>query len=136
MPSIYDVRLNQIFSFEVYPTNVIGNNFRNVRLEGIVSAQTAASYGMDIEAVHAAVYPTLPAGVPNDPFKYPYIRIQFPNGEYTMIGIPWIRQETIQISVAGQVTMVFENKTDVDLERMINALSANGYRPDDVQKSV
>ncbi len=136
MPSIRDVNLNQVFSFEVYPTNVIGNNFRNVRLEGIFNAKGAMAFGMDVEAMHAAIYPALPAGVPNNPFDYDYIRIQFPNGEYTMIGIPWIRQETIQISTAGQVVLVFENKTDVDIERMVNALSANGYRPDDVRKAV
>lgn len=135
MPSIYDVQINQRFSFDVFPTAVIGNNFRDVRLEGIINARTAAAYGFDVEAMHQAVYPSLPQGVPNDPYGYGYIRIQYPNGSFDVVGIPWIRQETIQISTGGQVTMTFENATQADLDRMLNALSANGFRPNDVRVS-
>lgn len=133
MPSIYDVQIGQRFSFEVYPTSIIGNNFQDVRLEGILSARAAASYGVDIEALHANVYPTLPQGsAPNDPFQYSYIRIQYPSGEYAVLGIPWIRQESIAISNGGKLTLSFEDKTQVDLDRILMALSSNGYRPDAV----
>ncbi len=82
MTSIYDIQIGQRFSFEVYPSAILGNNFQDVRLEGIVSARTAAAYGVDIQALHANVYPTLPAGMaPNDPIQYPYVRIQHQNGE-------------------------------------------------------
>lgn len=132
--SIYNVQIGQRFSFEVYPTAILGNNFRDVRLEGIISARTAASYGVDIEALHANVYPSLPPGTaPNDPFQYNYIRIQYPSGELAVLGIPWIRQETIQISTGGRVTLAFEDKTQADLDRILLALSSNGYRPDVVQ---
>ena len=131
---IYDVQINQRFSFEVYPTAVLGNNFKDVRLEGIISARTAAAYGADIEALHANVYPTLPAGtVPNDPFQYGYIRIQYPSGEFAILGIPWIRPDSIQLSTGGRITLSFEDKTQADLERMLLALSSNGYRPDDIK---
>jgi len=133
MPTIRDVDINQRFSFEVYPTSVIGHNFRDVRLEGRISAQMALNFGLDIEAMHQAVYPSLPAGTPNDPFTFDYIRIQHPNGAYDILAVQWIRQETIQISQGGQVTMVFENRTQLEVDRMLNALSANGFRPDDVQ---
>lgn len=134
MPSIYDVQIGQRFSFEVYPTSIIGNNFQDVRLEGILSARAAASYGVDIEALHANVYPTLPEGtVPNDPFQYSYIRIQYPSGEYGVIGIPWIRPESIVLSQGGKVMLTFDDKTQVDLDRILLALSSNGYRPDDVR---
>lgn len=136
MPSINDVGLNQVFSFEVYPTNVIGNNFRNVRLEATLSADTARTTGFDIYAYHTAVYPTLPPGTPDDPGSYDYIKVKFPNGEFAIVAKPWIRQDTVQISAASQVTLIFENKTEVDVERMLNALSANGFRPDDVRKAV
>jgi len=134
MPSIYDVQIGQRFSFEVYPTSIIGNNFQDVRLEGILSARAAASYGFDIEALHANVYPTPPQGsAPNDPFQYSYIRIQYPSGEYAIVGVPWIRQESIVISSGGTIHLTFDDKTQSDLDRILMALSSNGYRPDDVK---
>lgn len=72
MTTIYDVRIGQRVSFEVYPAAVLGNNFKDVRLEGIISARTAASYGMDIQALHANVYPTLP-------------RVRFPTTRFNTI---------------------------------------------------
>lgn len=133
MPGIYEVQIGQRFSFEVYPTSILGNQFQDVRLEGILSARSAASYGVDIEALHANVYPTLPQGsTPNDPFVYGYIRIQYPSGEFAVLGIPWIRQDTIQIATGGRITLTFEDKTQADLDRMLLSLSSNGYRPDGI----
>lgn len=133
MPSLRDVSINQRISFEVYPTSVIGNNYRDVRLEGILSARSAASSGVDIAALHMAVYPSLPQGTPNDPFAYGYIEIQHPNGAFEVLGIPWVREDTLQISTGGRLTLIFENKTQQDLERISSALSANGYAPDEVK---
>ena len=133
MTSIYECRPNQRVSFEVYPTTVIGNNFRDVRLEGILSAQSATETGLDIRALHMAVYPSLPQGTPNNPFSYDWIKIQHVNGSYETIGIPWIRPDSVTLSVGGRITLVFEDKTQQDLERIQSALSANGYRPDDVR---
>lgn len=132
--SIYNVQIGQRCSFEVYPTSVLGNNFNDVRLEGIISARTAASYGIDIQALHANVYPTLPAGtVPDDAFQYGYIRIQLPSGEFTVLGIPWIRSETVVISTGGKIVLTFEDKTQADLEKILLALSSNNFRPDGVE---
>lgn len=133
MPSIYDIQIGQRFSFEVYPVAVLGNNFKEVRLEGTLSARSALAYGVDIQALHVNVFPSLPAGTPNDPFQYGYVRVEMPNGDFQIVGIPWIRPETIQPSVAGKVTMVFNDKTPLDVERMQLALASNGYRPDSVK---
>lgn len=136
MPSIYDVTIGQRFSFEVYPVAVLGNAYKDVRLEAIVSARTAASYGVDIQALHANVYPSLPPGsTPNDPFQYNYVRIEHVSGEFEVIGIPWIRQETIEISAGGKITIVFNDKTSSDLDHILLALSSNGYSPDDIKVS-
>lgn len=133
MPSIYDIHIGDRFSFEVYPSSVFGNNFKNVRLEGIISAQSAASFGVDVASIHANVYPTLPPGtVPDNPFGYGYIRFQHPSGEYGHIGIPWIRPESIQLSASTRYTLVFNDRTQPDLDRIITALSANGQRPDEI----
>lgn len=133
MTTMQEVQLGQRFSFEVYPLAVLGNSFKNVRLEGILNARLAANSGYDIVSLHAQVYPTLPEGTtPNDPYQYNYAHIRHESGEYAIIGIPWIRQDTIEITTGGRVTLVFEDKTPEDVNRMLLALSSNGYRPDSI----
>lgn len=132
--SLLDVQLGQRFSFEVYPAAVLGNNFRDVRMEAMLNARTAASFGVDIQALHANVYPTLPEGsTPNDALQYNYIRVQYQSGEYAVIGVPWIRPESIVISAGGKLVLTFMDKTQTDIDRIMLALSSNGYRPDDIQ---
>jgi len=130
MATLHDVQIGQRFSFEVYPTAILGNNFKDVRLEGILSARTALASGVDIESLHRNVYPSLPAGVPNDPFQYNFIKIQHANGEYTYIGVPYIRSDSIEVSTGGTINLVFQDKTQTDLDRILLALSASGYAPD------
>lgn len=133
MTAINEVQIDQRFSFEVYPTEIIGNGFKDMKMEGVISARTAASFGVDIVSMHAQVYPSLPAGVPNDPYQYSWVRLTHANGVITTLGVPWIRAESITVQSGGRVIMTFENKTQSDIDRMVNALSSNGYSPNDVR---
>lgn len=130
------VQIGQRFSFEVYPSAVLGNNFKNVRLVGTFDARVAQSFGEDIVAMHANVYPTLPTGtVPNDAFQYNYFRIQYPNGEFQLLGIPWVRQDSIVVATSGRLTLVFDDVSPTDQDRIIVALSSNGYKPNSMEMS-
>lgn len=50
-----------------------------------------------------------------------------------MLGVPWLRPDTVVISTGGQLILTFDDKTQVDLERILMALSSNGYAPSDVK---
>jgi hypothetical protein len=133
MPSIQELPIGARFSFEIYPTALFGNNFRNVTLDGIISANMAVSYNFDVASFHARVYPTLPPGLVTDnPFSYGYVRFQYPSGEYAIMGIPWIRPESIQIDTGSKYVLVFNSRTQPDIDRIMTALSANGQTPDQV----
>lgn len=120
-------------SFEVYPSSIIGNNFKEVYLEGVIDPTLALAHGIDIEAYHAKVYPTLPQGTaPDNAFGYNYVRVRYPNGASEVIGVPWIRPETLQILQGGRIILTFEDKTQSDLDRILQILSANGMSPADV----
>lgn len=129
MTSISQIEIGQRFSFEVYPSAILGNNFKDVTLEGTLSPDMARAFGTDIASMHANVYRTLPTTVPNDPVKYNYIRVRHQNGTLSIIGIPYIRPESIVISTHGVLDLRFDNVTQADQERIITALSANGYKP-------
>lgn len=130
MTAITDVNIGQRFSFQVYPTAIIGNTFTDVIMEGIISADVARAYGIDVDSLHANVYPTLPAGVPNDPRQYSWVMVRQANGERTVLGVPWIRQETIVLSTGRTLTLTFQDRTQVSYDRIMLQLSAVGEKPD------
>ncbi len=123
------IQIGQRFSFEVYPSAILGNNFKDVVLEATLSPDGARSFGADIHALHANVYRTLPATVPNDPLRYNYIRVKHPNGQYSIVGVPYIRPNSIEVSTNGVLDLRIENVNQSDLTRILNALAANGYTP-------
>jgi hypothetical protein len=129
MTSISQIEIGQRFSFEVYPSAILGNNFKDVTLEGTLSPAMAQAFGTDIYSLHNNVYRTLPTTVPNDPLKYNYIRVRHQNGNLSVVGIPYIRPESIVISTRGVLDLRFDNVTQEDQTRILNALSANGYKP-------
>lgn len=129
MPSIYEVQIGQKLSFDVYPVSVLGNAFDNVLLEGIISARAAMQYGFDIVALHANIAPSLPDPKPADAFQYNYIRIQLVSGEFNVLGIPWINQSTIEIQGGGKFTLTFDDTSPQDRDRIVLALSSNGFKP-------
>jgi hypothetical protein len=129
MTSISQIEIGQRFSFEVYPSAILGNNFKDVILEGTLSPAMAQAFGTDIYSLHNNVYRTLPTTTPNDPLKYNYIRVRHQNGNLSVVGIPYIRPESIVISTRGVLDLRFDNVTQEDQTRILNALSANGYKP-------
>lgn len=126
--SVYDhLNFGNVISFDVYPGAIIGSTFTNARVLAILDRDTANIW-IDTAALHANVYPTLPAGVPDDPSQYQYVKLQLSNGNMTIIGIPWIKEDTIQLIDVGTLTITVPNASPGDRERIISALSANGYR--------
>ncbi len=133
MPSIYEIQIGQRVSFEVYPTAILGNAFKDVVLEAICGSRQALQLGEDIVSMHRNVYPSLPEGlVPNDPFQYSYVRVQMPSGEFQTLGIPWIRPDSIVASSSAKLTLSFLDTNPTDRDRIMQALSAIGITPSTV----
>lgn len=126
---ISNIQIGQRFSFEVYPSSIMGNNFKDVVLEGVLSPDMARAFGIDIVSLHANVYRTLPSTVPNDPTKYNYIRVRHQNNSFSVVGIPYVRPDSVVISTHGVLNLRFDGVTQQDQTRILNALSANGYSP-------
>lgn len=122
------LQLGQKFSFEVYAASIMGH-FKDVVLDSQLSPDGARAFGLDIYALHANVYKTLPSTVPNDPTAYGYIRVRHPNGTYSIVGIPHIRPDSIQLVSYGVLHLRFNNINQQDQQRILNAVTANGYTP-------
>lgn len=132
MASIRDVQIGQKISFEIYPTAQFGNNFQNVTLAAFLDANLVRILGFDIISNHQNVYPSLPAGVPNDPTQYSYVRIEFESGQHQYLGIPWIREDSVIVNTGQKATLVFQDIDQRRLQRIIDACAANNERPDSV----
>lgn len=90
-------QIGSTYSFGVYPVAQLGNNFQNVKVLAMLDATTVQQLGVDIWAMHKNIYPSLPAGTPNDPTQYQYLRIKLQSGASTIIAIPWINDSTVEL---------------------------------------
>lgn len=124
--------LGSVVNFELYPSMLIASGYTRARVESILNFQDANRY-IDATAVHINIYPTLPASVPNRPDAYYYLKLKLISGEETVVGIPWIREETFQVVSSNSIRFTIPN-VDTDDEQIIRAqLAALGYSMVDVQ---
>lgn len=121
-----DFVLKKVYNFSVYPVNLLGDIFQNVTVMGILDEETARGF-IDTVGRHKLVYPQLPEGTPNDWAAYNYLKLRLENGDSTIIGIPWIRQDTVVEVTAQQIKAVISNVTVADIPNIRSALLANGY---------
>jgi hypothetical protein len=122
----YAYQLGQILSFDVYPSAVLGDNFQNVTVLSLLDPQSANQI-IDIVGMHANVYSSLPAGTPNDPTQYNYVKIRTASGQISALGMPWINESTITSTTNQTITAIVSGVTASDVQGVQNALIANGY---------
>jgi hypothetical protein len=128
MAGIYDYLVfGNVISFDVYPATIIGAHFSDAKVLGLLDKDTANLW-IDADAMHVNVYPSLPAGTPDDPDQYQYVKLRHLNGTVSIIGIPWINADTLEISQRGTLTITVSDASPLDKDRIIRALAANGYR--------
>lgn len=128
MLTVAQLQINASCSFEVYPSTILGTDFKGVKILAILDAATTAFYGFDAAAMHANVYPMLAGtGTPNDYTAYSYVLLAMPSGQKQVIGIPWIKDSTFVISQQRTVQFSIDNINDTDVTKILAVLSANGY---------
>lgn len=123
--------IGQTISFDVYPSAILGTGFKNCKVLAVVDADTALLLGIDPVATHISVYPTLPStlGVPNRYDGYQYVKLKLATGKIAVIGIPYIKEETIVVSSAQKGVLEFEGINIDILNSIVAACVANGYTP-------
>jgi hypothetical protein len=125
MSSIFEIR--QVYDFDVYASALLGTNFNNVTILAIMDRSTAERE-IDVQAMHAQIYPLLPANTaPNDPDGYDYVKIKTVSGETTILGLPWIKTDTIALVEARTIVATFGNAKASDVARIRDMCSQNGF---------
>lgn len=124
---MFNFKIKNSYSFEVHPSSVLGNDFKNVTILAILDRATAETI-TNITVKHPLIYPLLPAGTINDPDAYTYLKIEHESGDTTVIAYEWIRTDTI-VEVESQelIITVRDANTAGDVEIIRNALAYNGF---------
>lgn len=120
----YSFKLKTTYSFEVYPEQVIGDNFENVTVLGIIDRETAETI-TKITTKHPLVYPYLPDGIPNNPDDYTYLKIRTQSGAVTVIATEWIRENTIVEVKSRHLVVDFPDFDPTKLPFLRELLAAN-----------
>lgn len=123
------------YSFEVYPSALIPTDFTNVEVLGVVSEQTARRF-VETYQLHANYYPYFgpQTGTPNDPKAYNWLMVKTQTGAETVIGIAWIKPESVKATNQQVITAVISTTMPDALSRARLALAGNGFT--DVEWSV
>ena len=122
----YPFELKCTYNFEVYPSAILGNDFNNVTVLGIMD-MASADVITNITTLHALVYPLLPTGSPVDPEDYTYLKVRQESGEIRVIAIEWIQPATIEKLNEGICIVRFNRLSPTKTTELRTALSANGF---------
>lgn len=125
------LKLGDVVNFEVYPTAVLGNDFKNMTVAAILDAETARTAmpgGFDAQAMHANVYNSLPDGTPNNYTRYNYVKLKYPNGSIRILGIPWIKPESIVSKVVSRGVFTIDAIGAADVAIIQQAIAGAGYK--------
>lgn len=126
-----DFALRKVYNFSVYPVELLGDNFKNVTVMAILDEETARQ-SIDTVGRHKQVFPYLPAGTPNDWRAYNYVKLKLESGDVTVLGLPWIRSDTIT-EVAAETLVVTISNSSVDrIPDLKAALLANKFPDFDI----
>jgi len=124
--SDYPFQLKKVYSFTLYPTVILPGDYTNVTVMGIIDYETALQLA-DIPAIHTNVYPYLPTGTPDDPSQYDYLKVKLSSGVITVLGLPWINLNTVELVESLRATIVVEDVTNNDATRLRECLVQNGF---------
>lgn len=120
--------LRQSYNFDTYAPAVLGDAFKGVVIVAVMDRQTAEKE-LDVQTMHVQLYPFLPVGTPNSPDAYDYVKVRFPSGVESVLGLAWIKSDSVELVQGRTITVVLANRTAGDLPRLRDVLSANNFTP-------
>lgn len=118
-------------SFQVIPSMILANNFVGVTVVSIGHA--AAFPEFNPASMHANVFSAIP-GLPESYLDYNYVKVQFSNGSFALVGLPWIVPGSVVIEGSQILVVQIANRTMSDVPLLRRILKSAGY--DVIQTSV
>lgn len=128
--------VGKTIQFETQAPAILGSIVKNVKVLGFLDPGSAKGV-IDIFAKHAEVYPYLPSGVAADSAtSYSYLKVQQADGTFTVYGLPWIKQDTVNIITQTNIVATIKGKNAMDVDKVRVALLAQGFDAEDLDIQV
>lgn len=120
-----NLSINKVYTFSTQSPAILGATIKNAKL----LYSCGFEYAMKVENVavkYAAVYPSLPAGTPQNPAGVVFYRFKAENGDEIFIAEPWIVDgSVVQVDYIDFVISVV-NSTPDEKAKIIAALNLIG----------
>lgn len=115
-------------SFEVHASAILLQDYDNVKVMGEIPAELCDRFGFDAYATHAQIYRLVPEGtMEDDPESYSYLLLKTVNGQFRVIGLPWINTSTIRVHKATRAIFTVDNIAQEDINVIRDAIARHGY---------
>jgi hypothetical protein len=126
MPDLPQFALRKVYNFDMYAPGVLGASFKNATVLALMDRKEANRF-IDTQGLHTQVYAELPAGWPNSPEAYDYVKIKTSAGLETVLGLAWIKADSVELVESRVITATVSGVGAGDLPRVRQALRANGF---------
>lgn len=123
--------IGDTISFQVYPSTLYGTLFSRVKVTDLISAKSTRFFNFDARAEHLKVLSdvnTPPGQVPQSFDSYQYLVFTTTSDPDTerVIGLPWIKLDSITVDGTRDATGYFPNLSDAQLTELRKAISGAG----------
>lgn len=127
--------IRQTYNFEVYPNARLQTKYDSAIVLALMDFETAVSQGLDAQGLHINLYPSLPGGTPNDPRGYDYVKIKLPTGQSTILGLAWIKTNTVELVESRTITVKISNSSADKVQQIRDSLVQNGFTVSSIEVS-
>lgn len=128
-------QLRKVYNFDMFNPALLGTSYKGATVLGIMDFESAMREA-DVQSTHINTYSYLPPGTPNDPRQYDYVRIKTTTGQILVLGMAWIKGETVTVVDSRIITVKIFNVTAGDLPKVRDALVQNGFNNPEITISV
>ena len=119
------LKLKQTYSFQVYPSTLLGTVYQDVTVLAILDRESAELIE-PISLKHPLLYPSLPKGTSDNPDDYTYYKIRHPSGVISVIAEEWIQSDTIESKDYRTCVVRLNNYPASQVALLRQVLAANG----------
>lgn len=124
---MYSFQNGTTYTFSTLAPTVLGAQFKNATVVGANVGYDVAKNFNNIDLIHRAVYPLLPAGTVDDATKFTYVILKTENGSMTAIATEWIDESTIVSTQSVTITVVVRNASVSDATTIRDSLKLMGF---------
>lgn len=113
-------------SFDIYGSNIIGGNYKGVRILAIATASAFQEHNP--REKHDLIYSTLANPKPQSYTDYMYYLVELSNGKITIVGDRWIKTNTVVKGSTNKIKVIVDDVNSSDIELIQRLLLSSGYK--------